>query len=207
MSETSACLWGIRALKIAGGLEEQGIVVGNAYDKYGSQNPLVRWIMQGFSTALSDYVALVQPRSIHELGCGEGFWVLEWISQGIVARGSDFSEQVIDIARMNAVARGAPPSLFSVQSIYNVQPNRDGADLIVCCEVLEHLEDPHKGLSALQRIVDRHVIISVPQEPLWRILNIVRGKYIGSLGNTPGHIQHWSPKEFVKLVGRYFEIL
>jgi hypothetical protein len=30
----------------------------------------------------------------------------------------------------------------------------------------------------------------VPREPIWRIGNMARGRYLGDLGNTPGHIQH-----------------
>ncbi|WP_207642472.1 hypothetical protein, partial [Desulfosporosinus sp. I2] len=52
-----------------------------------------------------------------------------------------------------------------------------------------------------------HIILSVPREPLWRILNLARGKYIPDLGNTPGHIQHWSKKSFLRLVNRYFDVL
>ena len=194
-------------MKIAGGLQENGIVVGNAYDKYGSNNALVRWIMQGFARTLDELVDQAQPRSIHEIGCGEGYWVLQWTARGIAARGSDFSEQVIALARENAAAQQVTADIFSARSIYDVEPQRDRADLVVCCEVLEHLEDPQAGLDALQRIVDNFLILSVPQEPLWCVLNMARGKYLASLGNTPGHMQHWSSGAFVALVGRYFDII
>lgn len=194
-------------MKISGGLQENGIVVGNAYDKYGSKNPVVRWIMKGFGDALSSLVAKTSPQTIHEIGCGEGYWVCDWNEQGIQARGSDFSEKVIDIARENAKERGLPAEAFRSRSIYDVEPGRDSADLIVCCEVLEHLDQPEAGLAALQRIATNYVIISVPREPVWRGLNLIRGRYISSLGNTPGHVQHWSARNFIDLVGRYFEIV
>ena len=38
-------------------------------------------------------------------------------------------------------------------------------------------------------------------------LNLARGKYLTALGNTPGHVQHWSSQAFVKLIERYFEVL
>ena len=73
---------------------------------------------------------------------------------------------MIDLARANAVADGIPTDLFRQRSIYDLKPNEDGADLIVCCEVLEHLEDPQLGLAALRSVVTDHLIISVPREPL-----------------------------------------
>jgi 2-polyprenyl-3-methyl-5-hydroxy-6-metoxy-1,4-benzoquinol methylase len=194
-------------IKIAGGIQERGIVVGNFYDKYGSRNPVLKSVMKGFGTALSDLVAKVSPRSIHDVGCGEGIWVIRWNENGIAARGSEFSSRVIEIARENAITRGLSPSLFEQRSIYDLDAVRDSADLLVCCEVLEHLEHPQAALQALQRAIGRHLIISVPREPLWRALNLARGKYIARFGNTPGHIQHWSKAGIVELVSQFFDVI
>jgi 2-polyprenyl-3-methyl-5-hydroxy-6-metoxy-1,4-benzoquinol methylase len=195
------------SIKISGGVREDGVVVGNSYDKYGSRNPIVKWMMRGFESALSDFVHEASPLSIHEVGCGEGYWVLRWNKDGLNARGCDFSNHCIDIARENAVSYDVSPTQFEVCSIYDLDEERDASDLIVCCEVLEHLEDPIAGLIALQRIVGRHLIISVPREPLWCGLNLARGQYISQWGNTPGHLQHWSKSAFVRLVSEYFEIV
>lgn len=195
------------SIKISGGTKEDGIVIGNAYNKYGSSNSIVKWMMNGFEAALTDFVAKASPLSIHEIGCGEGYWTLHWLKQGLPARGSDFSTQVIRLAHENAAEQNQPSSLFKASSIYELTTEQDSADLIVCCEVLEHLEDPEVGLQALQRVVGKHLIISVPQEPLWRLLNMARGKYIPHWGNTPGHLQHWSKRGFIRLVSKYFDII
>lgn len=194
-------------MKISGGLKEDDIVVGNVFDKYGSRNPLVRWIMQGFEDSLSALVTKAAPTTIHEVGCGEGYWVSRWNSQGLQARGSDFSNTVIAIARSNAEKQGLAPDLFEVRSIYDLEPGPDSADLLVCCEVMEHLDHPEVALRVLQSVAQHHVILSVPREPLWRTLNMARGKYLANLGNTDGHIQHWSKTSFIKFVQRYFDIL
>jgi ubiquinone/menaquinone biosynthesis C-methylase UbiE len=194
-------------LKISHGLQDHGIVVGNVFDKYESRNPLVRGIMRQFNNSLAHLVAQAAPENIHELGCGEGHWVLEWAQQGIAARGSDFSEKVIAIARDNAVNAKLDPGMFSVRSIYEIEPGTDDADLIVCSEVLEHLADPLAGLAAIQRVASRHVILTVPREPIWRALNMARGAYWRSLGNTPGHLQHWSKRQFISLAQQFFEVV
>ena len=85
-------------------------------------------------------------------------------------------------------------------------PIRDRADLVVCCEVLEHLEDPIKALNVLRSITGSHLVLSVPNEPVWRVLNMVRGKYWTDWGNTPGHIQHWSREGFIRFVSMYFQV-
>lgn len=194
-------------MKISGGSKENGIVVGNSYDKYSSRNPVVKWMMAGFESALSDLVEKTSPKTIHEIGCGEGFWVMRWSEQGMAARGCDFSSHVIELARENAVGRGLSPLLFEARSIYDLVSGRDDADLIVCCEVLEHLEHPDAALEALQRVTGRYLILSVPKEPIWCVLNLARGKYISKWGNTPGHIQHWSKGGFIRMVSKYFEVV
>ena len=194
-------------MRVSGGATEKGVVVGNVYDKYGSRNPIVKRLMRGFEGALSELVAQAAPASIHEVGCGEGYWVLRWNRGGLDARGSDFSGKAIELARLNAAQQGVAAGRFAVRSVYELEPERDGADLVVCCEVLEHLERPEEALRRLQGVVSRHLIVSVPREPTWRLLNLARGKYIGSLGNTPGHLQHWSTRAFTQLVARYFEVV
>lgn len=194
-------------MRIAGGKKENGIVIGNSFDKYNSKNPIVNWMMNGFESALTDLVKTSHPQTIHEIGCGEGYWVLRWKKQGYAARGCDFSKDVIKLAYENANAQGVTPFIFQQKNIYDLDASQDIAELVVCCEVLEHLEAPQAALEALQRVVSRHLIISVPNEPLWRILNLVRGKYIRHLGNTPGHIQHWSKNDLIKLVSQYFTVV
>ena len=132
---------------------------------------------------------------------------MKWNQEKIIARGTDFSSQVIKIARENIEKFGLSKNIFQVKSIYDLDTEADKADLIVCCEVLEHLEHPEEGLRALQSVVDRWLILSVPREPLWSVLNIARGKYLKEFGNTPGHIQKWSKNSFLHLVSNYFQVL
>lgn len=192
---------------ISQGVKDGNVVVGNAYDKYGSRNLIVRYLMKGFSNELSSLVERAAPNSIHEIGCGEGYWVLEWAQKGMSVRGCDFSSRVIEIAQENAQQRGLPDNLFSTRSVYDIKPESDSADLMVCCEVLEHLEDPRRGLAALQQVATKYIVLSVPREPIWCALNMARGKYWLAMGNTPGHLQHWSTRQFVELVEEYFEVI
>jgi len=76
---------------------------------------------------------------------------------------------------------------------------------VVCCEVLEHLENPQQGLKEIKRI-SQNSIVSVPIEPWWRILNLIRLKYLKDLGNTPGHINHWSVAKFNKFLKQKLKV-
>ena len=90
---------------------------------------------------------------------------------------------------------------FSVQNAENLSKFKDKQfDLVICCEVLEHVEDFQKALKELYRISNKYLLVSVPNEPIWRMLNMARGKYLSDFGNTPGHINHWSISAFKKLI-------
>jgi hypothetical protein len=59
----------------------------------------------------------------------------------------------------------------------------------------------------MARVAQRWLLVSVPREPLWRGLNMARGAYLKDLGNTPGHLNHWSKRGFVALLERHGEVV
>lgn len=194
-------------LKVAGGIKEDGVVIGNTYDKYGSRNPIVKLMMQAYENSLNELVNKADPSKIHEVGCGEGYWTLKWLEKGIDTRGSDFSNTVIKMAQSNAKDRKLPYDNFLTRNIYDLDPATDKANLVVCNQVLEHLDKSGDAIFALKQIADPYLVVCVPREPLWCVLNMARGKYWGEWGNTSGHIQNWSKKEFVNLIVIHFDIV
>jgi len=185
---------------------ERGIIAGNLYDKYGTKNPIARYLMKGFINSVNEMVSITGSSDIHEVGCGEGCLGIILAKENRKVRASDFSQQVIDKAQ--DIAKSVRVDIhFKVASIYYLIPEKDAAELVVCCEVLEHLEDPQRAMGMLSKLASPYLLVSVPREPIWRILNILRGKYIRSLGNTPGHIQHWSKTSFLHMLGKYVYIV
>jgi len=79
-------------------------------------------------------------------------------------------------------------------------------DLVCAIETLEHVADPERSVAELVRVARRYVLASVPREPLWRALNLARGAYVRQLGNTPGHLNHWSRSSFERLLARHGEV-
>lgn len=183
---------------------EQGIPIGNHYDKYESENPIASFLMSRFLGDLFDLIDITKAVDVHEAGCGEGR-LCGMIANldGVEVRGSDFSGAMISVAREQNQESGIT---FAQSSIYDLTED-DGAELMLCCEVLEHLDRPEEALETLSRLADPYCILSVPREPIWRILNVSRGKYISDCGNTPGHIQHWSKTSFIRLCSKYFDVV
>src|SRR5690606_5085855 len=79
-------------------------------------------------------------------------------------------------------------------------------DMVAACEVLEHLERPEEGMKRLATVCRKYCLLSVPNEPVFRSLNFCAGKYVSRFGNSPGHLNHWSSREFSLLVSKYFAI-
>jgi 2-polyprenyl-3-methyl-5-hydroxy-6-metoxy-1,4-benzoquinol methylase len=183
-----------------------GNIGGNLYDKYHSRNPLARRLMAGFLAAFDTLTAREEVRSVYEIGCGEGELSRRLLRRGLRVRGSDLDSDIVDQANRAAAAQGFGQP-FTVRSVYDLDVAEAKADMVICCEVLEHLADPERAIQRLSRFADRYIVLSVPREPIWRILNLARAKYVSALGNTPGHLQHWSSAGFVRLVSRYCEVI
>jgi 2-polyprenyl-3-methyl-5-hydroxy-6-metoxy-1,4-benzoquinol methylase len=186
---------------------ENGVYFGNYYDKYSSKNVVFKILMSNFENRLFKNIEFVNPKIIHEVGCGEGYWIRKLSRKGFNITGSDFSSKSIDYAIEMAVKEGLKSNLFNVSDIYNINNCKFENDLVLCCEVLEHLEYPEMALEKLQLFVNDFVIFSVPKEPLWRFLNVMRFSYLRNWGNTPGHLNHWSTSNFITLVSKYFEVV
>ena len=98
---------------------------------------------------------------------------------------------------------------LTIGNLYDLTVNdkRIRESMLICCEVLEHVTDPEQGIRIISECTDDYFIVSVPHEPIWRILNMLRGKYLKHFGNTPGHINHWTKHGFVRLVSKYGNII
>ncbi len=178
-------------------------VVGNVYDKYGTRNPVARTMMAGFLGAVAELYALVRPDSVLEVGCGEGR-----LAQYLVRRLPRPRRFVATDLDTTAVDVGLDPLIEVTRaSAYELPFDAASFDLVVCCEVLEHLDAPDAGLAEAARVSRRGVLVSTPREPLWRVLNVLRGRYLRDLGNTPGHVQHFTRRGLERLVRKRLRIV
>jgi 2-polyprenyl-3-methyl-5-hydroxy-6-metoxy-1,4-benzoquinol methylase len=186
-------------------VSEDGVVTGNTYDKYGSSNPVVRRLMSGFEASLGELFELAAPRSVLDVGCGEGVLVQQWarsLGEGRVV-GIDLEEESI---QAGWAEHQAPNLEYRVMEASDLPFAENEFELASAIEVLEHVPDAEHTVAEMARCAERHLLVSVPREPLWRMLNMARGAYWSALGNTPGHLNHWSRRSFVELLSRHGEV-
>ena len=186
-------------------VDSEGTVTGNTYDKYGSTNPVVRRLMAGFERNLGELFTQAAPASLLDVGCGEAVLTHKW-AQSIEGRvvGLDLDDPLL---HAEWEKRTAPNLEYVVMKAENL-PFADGEfEVATAIEVLEHVPDPEHTVAEMARVASKHLLVSVPREPLWRGLNMARGAYLKELGNTPGHLNHWSKRSFVELLSRHGEVV
>ena len=181
---------------------QEPVPTGNTFDKYGSQNPVVRRLMAGFESTLDALWTQAAPDSILDVGCGEGVLTAQWADRLGERRivGIDLDDPKL---KAEWEQRRRANLEYRVEDATNLSFGDGEFDMATAIEVLEHVPDPERTVSEMARVAKRRVLVSVPREPLWRGLNMARGAYLKDLGNTPGHVNHWSKRSFVSMLSRH----
>ncbi len=182
------------------------VPTGNTFDKYGSTNPVVRRLMARFEGTLAELFAQAAPESVLDVGCGEGVLTHQWAQQLGERRivGIDLDD---DKLKAEWATRQRPNLEYRTMLAENMPFAESEFDVACAIEVLEHVPDPAHTVAEMARVARRHLLVSVPREPLWRMLNMARGAYLKDLGNTPGHVNHWSKGSFVRLLSQHGEVV
>lgn len=171
--------------------------------KYVSPNPLRKMFLLPFQNRFLAAVVSVKPKDILEVGAGEGY-LLEQIHRRL----PDTRLVGLDVS-VSAVAEGKRifPHLDLRQGdIYRLNEPDHAWDLVIASEVLEHLDRPADGLRELVRVARRHVLLSVPWEPWFRLMNLARGQHLRRWGNHPEHVNNWTPGAFRRFVSQQLAV-
>jgi ubiquinone/menaquinone biosynthesis C-methylase UbiE len=184
--------------------ETPGVVIGNHTHKYTARNPAIRLLTDRWVANLERMFDQVGPEPagrVLEVGCGEGV-----IADKLQRRFGEVVALDLPDAGLRADWRRYPGPRFLHADALGLPFGDHRFDVVVAAEVLEHLPDPDRGLREMARVGRRHLVLSVPREPVFRSCNLVAGRYVRDLGNTPGHLNHWSRRGFVRFVSQVAEV-
>jgi 2-polyprenyl-3-methyl-5-hydroxy-6-metoxy-1,4-benzoquinol methylase len=130
--------------------------------------------------------ALADGRRVLDAGCGMGYGTNLMAAAGATeAVGVDVAEGVVEAAR----ARAADRARFEAADVREL-PFEDGAfDLVVCFEVIEHIESPADTLRELARVLapDGVLVVSSPNPDVY-------------VPGNPHHVHELRPDELRTMV-------
>jgi len=142
-------------------------------------------------------------KNVLDAGCGSGVMLNAVCSSGMNLTGIDFSEKSVEFAK-KYLEKFSPRILLA--EIEKNDLKNESHDLVLCCEVLEHVEI-EKAIAALKHFhnilkPDGFLYITVPNtKSLWplieRFLDLT--KLVPHLNNTQ-HITEFSPKKMNNLI-------
>ncbi len=165
--------------------------------KHTTKNPIGRAFLNNFLKTVVKTTRPLNIDSILDVGCGEGF-TLERLRKekiGESYEGLEYDDTAVALAKkMN------PKVIIKKGDIYKLPYKDNYFDLVVCTEVLEHLDNPRKAYKELIRVSKKYILLSVPNEPFFTIQRMARFQNILHLGAHPEHIQHWTARAFLKFV-------
>lgn len=170
------------------------------YAKHTSWNPVQKILISNFYKTFFNFFKRCRAESVLDVGCGEGITLnkLTQMYPNLKAEGLDYSEEAIKIGKQ------VYPNLKLIKGdIYKLPYKDNSFEVVLCNEVLEHLEYPEKALDELKRVSSKYLLLSVPHEPFFKLAQLIRGKYLSSWGNHPEHIQHWSSRSFSEMLSRH----
>lgn len=124
-------------------------------------------------------------KSVVDVGMGPGIALNELLrgSHPTTIAGFDFSARAIEVARA-----AMPEGEFSTRDIFS-DPPADQFDVVICTEVLEHLQDPGSALRTIAGLAmpGGTLVLTVPD---------------GRLDFSEKHINFWSPEGWRLFIGR-----
>jgi len=173
--------------------------------KYASRNPFQRLVLDRFFIEVASELRTLNPGRTLEFGCGEGFFLERLEGLGVRLPdllGVDLREDAIAEARERC-----PQYRFEVQDLLTWDIPEHSFDLVIASQVLEHLPDPAPFLHRLAALSRGHLLLTVPCEPWFRLLNLARGRDILRLGNHPEHVNQWGLRTFTDFVSQHVEVV
>lgn len=164
-------------------------------------NRTTRGITRKFIDNLLSELISLKPNTVLDIGCGTGY-ITNIMSHELDSTviGCDMDINRISFARDNLAQE------VIIGDIMHLPFKDNSFDVVVASEIIEHILSPRIALNEIRRVSKKFILITVPNEPYFRIANVCRAKNLKSFGNPPDHINHYNKKSLDRLLVKYFKM-
>ncbi len=167
------------------------------FEKHSTNNPIGKLALKNFMNTVVGSVKSLKPESILDVGSGEGFTLARFHTEKIGKKleGIEYMKEALELGKkLHPHIQTKPGNIYKL-------PYKDNMfDLVLSTEVLEHLDEPGKGLKELIRVSKKYVLLTVPNEPWFTVQRFMRGRNMLKLGAHPEHVNLWTSKKFEDFV-------
>ena len=158
---------------------------------YQSRNPLERWIWHGKLEVMKKMLRRIDYKKVLDIGCGDG-GLLETLSPKSNYTGIDISPtQLAYFKSVLPQLRKQHPGKISLKlgDAKNLPFQTSTFDLVLACDVLEHVLEPQTTLHEIKRVLKPGgvALFSIPNEPVWQLLRLLTGRWPP---RSPDHINY-----------------
>lgn len=172
-------------------------------DKYRTNNKLKRAVIEKFDRKIIYLISTINEKeelsSLLDAGCGEGI-VANMISENfpkLKVTGIDGAKEAVEYANSQY-----PNITVLKDNLYDLSFEDSSFDIVICSEVLEHLEEYPIAINELLRVAKSKIIVTVPNEPWFCLGNLASLHNVSRLGNPIDHVNHWTHCGFKKMLNK-----
>lgn len=133
-------------------------------------------------------------KSVLDFGCGSGYKLIKYFSN-VFTIGIDLPRTVEYLRRVYPLRAWYYQDCAGLLAVYG-----DVIDLVICCDVIEHLINPNILMLWLQSVNAKRYVISTPERDL-----MGENTFDGPPRN-PCHAREWNGGEFQAYVSQFFHV-
>lgn len=165
------------------------------FKKYTSKNPLKRLALKNFYRAVMSMP--IKAEMALDAGCGEGFSASRLLKAfpDIRIAGVDISPTALKYSQKHM-----PQMSVALANITCLPFSPEQFDLVMSLEVLEHIPQPEQAVQMYKLLSRRYLLLSVPNEPIFRMLRMIEGNDLLRGGDHPEHVNHWNLVSFPRFL-------
>lgn len=141
-------------------------------------------------------------KTIVDIGCGSGYKLMKYFD--------DLNTVGIEVEPCYSYLKEKYPSRVWIESgetERSFSKESFSCDVVICCDVIEHIIDPRTLVDFIKSIDFTYLVISTPDRDVLRTMNGYGEQAFFGPPINSAHVMEWTSSEFYRFIGNHFNIL